>query len=324
MAKPLSHHVRRQLGNLLIDGAFEVGSKLWRALPQARPERYGVHRTADIAYRAGGDPAHLLDVYRPVAASESLRPAVLYIHGGSFRILSKDSHFMIALEFARAGFVVFTMNYRLAPAHPFPAAIEDVADAYRFVVSQARRFGADAERLVVAGESAGANLALGAAVMATYERPELHARRVYEAGVLPSAVLPLCGILQVSDPRRARGRTLPDWVQDRIDAVAEYYLGDGDLAASAERALADPLLVIEGAAPTRPFPPTFASVGSRDPLRDDTLRLERALLRLGVPCEARTYSGEPHAFQAMTFRKQARQQRVDLFSFLERHVGIAA
>jgi acetyl esterase len=318
--RPIGHRIRRQLGNVLIDGTFELGARLWGALPQARPERYGVHRTRDVAYAEGGDPAHRLDVYRPVASAESLRPAVLYIHGGSFRILSKDSHFMIALELARAGHVVFSIDYHLAPAHPFPAAVEDAALAYRYVVSEARRWGADPERIVVAGESAGGNLALAVAVMATYERDEPHARRVFQLGVVPKAVMPLCGILQVSDPGRPRGgKTFPTWLQDRIDACAEYYLGD-DVAPAPSRALADPLCVLEAGAPGRSFPPTFASVGDRDPLLDDTLRLERVLGRYGVPCEARIYPGQVHAFQALTFRPIVRRHWDEALTFLRRHV----
>jgi acetyl esterase len=315
---------RRRLGNLFgffIKNFSELGAAAWAALPHAKPDRYGVHRTSNVAYREGGDEAHLLDVYRPIASSETLRPAVLYIHGGSFRILSKDTHFMIALEFARAGYVVFNINYRLAPDHRFPAAVEDVADAYRWVVNEARRWGADPERLIVAGESAGANLALGIAIMTTYERPEPHARRSYQLGVVPKAVLPLCGIFQVSDPTRSRGRVVPMLLQDRIEALTEHYFGSNDLAASPERALADPLLILEAGPSTRPFPPVFASVGTRDPLEEDTVRLERALKKNGVLCEARIYLDQPHAFQALTFRAAVRKQWDDLFAFLGRHLA---
>lgn len=314
------HALRRRLGSLVIERFFELGSAAWRALPSAQPERHGVHRTTDVAYREDGDPAHLLDVYRPTEPSEGPRPALLYIHGGSFRILSKDSHFMIATALARAGYVVFTINYRLSPAHRFPAAVEDVADAYRFVVQEAPRWDADPSRLVVAGESAGGNLALCATVMATYERPEAYARRVYKLGVVPKAIVPLCGIFQVTDPHRARSQPINTFLQDRVDLCAEDYLGEPLPMPAPERALADPLLLLEGGPPARAFPPTFASVGTRDPLLDDTTRLEAALARLGVPCEARIYPGEPHAFQALTFRPLVQRHWQEVFDFLHRYV----
>ena len=325
MPQGVAHQVRRRVGNVLIDGIFQAGSAAWRALPSADPRRHGVERTADVPYRSsaggGDDRAHLLDVYAPAAGTrEGPAPAVLYVHGGSFRILSKDSHFMMGIAFARAGYVVFNMNYRLAPGCPFPAAVEDVAEAYRWVVEHAARWNADPRRLVVAGESAGGNLALCAAIMATYERPEPYARRVFQSGVVPKAVVPLCGILQVSDPRRARGARPSSLMQDRIDQVAEAYLGEDHTPPSMAQALADPILILEGGRPARPFPATFASVGTRDPLLDDTLRLERTLAAWGVPCEARTYRGQPHAFQALTFRRAVRAHWDDLFTFLAAHV----
>src|SRR5262245_32815181 len=129
MPRTLRQHVRRQVGNVLIDGFFQLGSAAWRSLPVARPDRHGVTRTSNVPYRSGGERAHLLDVYSPAPGAEAKwgpgpPPCVLYVHGGSFRILSKESHFMMATEFAKAGYVVFNINYRLAPRHLFPAAIE--------------------------------------------------------------------------------------------------------------------------------------------------------------------------------------------------------
>jgi acetyl esterase len=276
-------------------------------------------RTTDVPYRGSGNRAHLLDVYRPAGSSATPRPAVLYVHGGSFRILSKESHFMMATEFAKAGYVVFNMNYRLAPRHPYPAALEDVAEAWRWVVENAARWGADPARLIVSGESAGGNLTVALAIMATYERPEPYARRVYSLGVVPKAIVPLCGILQVTRHSRGRKR-LSALIQDRIDAAGEYYLGADHTAHAPERALADPILILESAPPVRPFPPTFASAGTRDPIHVDTLRLQRVLDAWGVACDARLYRGEPHAFQALTFRRSVREQWRALFEFLSSRV----
>ncbi|MFO0635528.1 MAG: alpha/beta hydrolase [Nannocystaceae bacterium] len=88
-------------------------------------------------------------MYRPQGAAES-RPVVLYVHGG-FRVLSKDSHWIMGLAFARAGYVVFNIGYRLAPRHPFPAALQDAAAALAWVHEHAARAGGDASRLVLAG-----------------------------------------------------------------------------------------------------------------------------------------------------------------------------
>src|SRR4051812_31319932 len=89
--RTLRQHVRRQIGNVLIDGFFQLGSAAWRSLPVARPDRHGVTVTRNVPYRSGGDRAHLLDVYSPApqsggrapAAIGVPRPCVLYVHGGS-------------------------------------------------------------------------------------------------------------------------------------------------------------------------------------------------------------------------------------------------
>src|SRR5690606_5988723 len=127
--------------------------------------------------RAG--PEHRLDVYRP-AHAEGPRPVVLYVHGGGFRILSKETHWLMGLYFARRGYVVFNIGYRLAPKHPFPAALEDSADALGWVVQNAHRYGGDPTRLVLAGESAGANLVTSLTLACCYRREEPYARRVFD------------------------------------------------------------------------------------------------------------------------------------------------
>lgn len=298
--------LRRAAGAFLVDGFFRGSSKLAQLHPRARPEKHHVEVVRDVAYLGSGADAHRLDVYRPTRHAGP-RPVVLYVHGGGFRILSKDSHWVMALAFARQGYVVFNINYRLAPQHPFPAALEDCAEAYRWVLEHAAEFGGDPGRLVLAGESAGANLVTALTVAACYERPEAYAKRVFETGVVPVAVLPACGILQVSDVDRfARRRPIAPVVMDRLHEVAHAYL-PRDAEARSDLAMADPLLVVEGATtPTRQLPPFFIPCGTKDPLLDDSRRLGRALERLGAEQRVDIYPGEVHAFHAFVWRPHAR------------------
>jgi acetyl esterase len=268
----------------------------------------------------------LLDVYRLAGHRPGeRRPALLYVHGGGFRILSKDTHWVMGLAFARRGYVVFSINYRLAPAHPFPAAVEDCAQAYRWVVEHAAAWGGDASRLVLAGESAGANLVTSLAVSACFDRPEPHARTVARTGVVPKAVIPACGLLQVSDTERFTRRRpeLPRFLGERIEEVAHAYLGELDRPerrSSGELDLADPLLVLEREeAPTRALPAFFVPCGTADPLLDDSRRLASALRARTVPVEDAYYPGEVHAFHAFVFRAQAQKCWADTFAFLDRH-----
>lgn len=312
---------RMRAGAVVVDNFFRGISRLGKLHPHANPAHHNVDVEHDVIYRDTGLHEHRLDVYRP-RGFEGPRPVVLYIHGGGFRILSKDTHWVMALAFARRGYLVFNISYRLAPLHPYPAALEDACAAYEWVIENAARFGGDISRLVVAGESAGANLATAVTLATAYRRPEEFARRVFETDVRPLVTLPACGILQVSDPQRfTRRKSIPTYVQDRIDEVSAAYLGAARAHEAGGVELADPLVLLErGEQPERPLPPFFAPVGTRDPLLDDTRRLKLALDALGVRCDVRYYPGEMHAFHALVFRPNAIQCWRDTYDFVAEHL----
>jgi acetyl esterase len=312
---PVRSLVTHGLGSLFFEGLSFVG----KLHPEARRHLGSVEIVRDVAYAAaGGHPEHRLDVYRPPGATGT-RPVVLYLHGGGFHTLSKETHWIMALAFARAGYVVCNVSYRLADKHPFPAALEDAVEAFAWAARRAGDFGGDVSRLVFAGESAGANLVTALAVATCFRRPEAYARRAFDLGLVPRAVVAGCGILQVSDPGRfARRRKLPWWVGVMLNDISAGYLR----GARAGAELADPLLVLErGEAPERPLPPFFAFAGTRDPILDDTRRLGAALATLGVEHEVRYYPGEVHAFHALMVREAARQCWRDKLAFLDRQLG---
>src|SRR5262245_53800702 len=278
--------LRMKAGVPVVDGAFRGLSPLGQLHPRANPARHGVEVLRDIPYLATGLAAHTLDVYRPERRDGPL-PVVLYIHGGGFRILSKDTHWIMALAFARRGHVVFNINYRLAPEHRFPAGLEDSCAALLWVRQHAARYGGDPARRALGGESAGATLVTALAVAAAGRRPEPYARAVFDAALQLRAAMPACGILQVSDWERfARRRKLAGYITDRIAEVGIGYLGRPRDGVPLD--LADPLIILEQAGPPeRPLPPFFTFVGTRDPILDDTRRLHAALTRLASPCEIR-------------------------------------
>src|SRR5215470_12772647 len=142
VAMPALKLLRMKAGALVVDNAFRGLSRLGRLDPRADPRRHGVEVIRDIAYLPTGRREHTLDVYRPSERSGPL-PVVLYVHGGGFRILSKETHWLMALAYARRGYVVFNINYRLAPLAPYPAAIADACAAYVWVTRHAGRFGGD-------------------------------------------------------------------------------------------------------------------------------------------------------------------------------------
>ncbi|MEC7518917.1 MAG: alpha/beta hydrolase [Myxococcota bacterium] len=304
--------IRARLVGAALHYGLRAAAAAGKLRPDARLDRYGIEVDYDVPY---GPARHeRLDVYRPASATGR---AALYLHGGGFRILSKDTHWMMAKMLARSGWTVFNADYRLAPQNPFPAAIEDACAALDWVIRNGARYGADPNELLLIGESAGGNLVTALALATTFERPEPWAKKVHAHGVVPRAVAPLCGILEVSNGERyLRDERLPPVVRARIQQVCRAYLGDeGD----EERLFfADPLRVLESPLePARPLPPFFASVGTGDPILDDTRRLHRALERRGVPHEVRYYSREIHAFQALYWTAQGRRSWEDLFAFLD-------
>lgn len=318
--------LRKSVGGKFVIGSFSGLSKLGGLTPLANPRLHGVEVARDIPYVEDGNPHHTLDVYRP----RDLRgpaPVVVYCHGGAFQFLSKDTHWLMGLLFARRGYVVFNLNYRLAPKDKFPAALEDACRATLWVREHCRAYGGDPERLIAAGESAGGNLAAALMVATCYPRPEPYARALWDADVRFRAVLPACGMLQVSDPERfGRRRKLSPFLLDRLVECSHGYLPEGAPPHAVE--LADPLLVIERGPPERPFPPVFTFAGTADPLLDDTRRLKRALDAHGARCEARYYRGGVHAFHALVWDPNARQVWRDKLGLLEHwlaeHPGLIA
>ena len=295
--------------------------------PAARPARHGVEVERDVFY--GDDQRwHRLDIYRPVQRPRPW-PVVFYVHGGAFHLLSKDTHWLMGLVFARFGYLVVNISYRLAPEHPYPAALEDTCAAYRWLAARIVELGGDPARIAVAGESAGGNLITALALTACQRRDEPWARAVFDTGLVPRAVLPFCAILEVSRPERfSQRRRLPRWIDAMIRDASATYLRGHPREPGPATALADPLRVLEEAVAGLPvqrgidraLPPFFAPVGTRDPLLDDTRRLEKALAALRVPCEARYYPGGIHAFHALVWDPAARRCWRDALAFLDRHM----
>lgn len=276
--------------------AHLLHSTLPRVVNRLRTYR-GLRVTENLRY---AEPdACRLDLLRPADATGPL-PAVLHLHGGAFRVFSKDTHGHAAARYARAGFAVVNVDYRLAPQHRFPAAVRDVHRALCWVAERHDELGLDLDRLVFAGESAGANLALGLGLSCLLERPEPWARDVWALGIAPRALHPACGLLQVSDPQRY-GRDLPasailSW---RLPSIVSDYL-DTTVPAPA---YADPLRMLESlparTAFSRPSPAILALCGTADPIADDTRRLIDAGDRLGLDVHAAWFSKGGHGFHLL-------------------------
>lgn len=127
-------------------------------LLKSAPE--GVIIEPDLAYREGDSKAWRLDLVRPKAAGDTPRPAIVFIHGGGWRSGDKRRGYFIsgAQEYAQKGYVCVTVNYRLTGEARFPACIEDVKCAVRWLRANAKKYNIDPDRIGGYGNSAGAHL----------------------------------------------------------------------------------------------------------------------------------------------------------------------
>ena len=144
---------------------------------------------------------------------------------------------------------------------------------------------------------------------------------MFERRVVPRAVLPACGILQVHEPERyIRPKGQPTFIQHAIYNTCDAYLAPAARGPGTE--LASPLTVLEAMAdpPERPLPAWFAPVGDKDPVKVDSARLEAAVARLGGVAEAPVYPGELHAFHAFLWREQARDCWRSMLRFSRAHL----
>jgi acetyl esterase/lipase len=251
---------------LTVDGGIDEARRRLRDLPRApvHPElRVENHQ---IDGPAGPIP---IRVYWPSDIENP--PVTMYFHGGGFAVGDLDTHDGTARNHAvSAGTVVVSVDYRLAPEHPYPAAVDDVWAATRWVAANAGSFGADGSRLAVAGDSAGGTLS---AVVAQLARDNDGPPIAFQLLWYPSAMW------DNSLPSFAENADAPILDNAAIDAFSRWYAGEADLSDP------PPGLAPGRAADLSGLPPAYIAVAGHDPLRDDGARYAELLAAAGVTVE---------------------------------------
>jgi acetyl esterase/lipase len=222
-----------------------------------------------------------------------VRPLVLYFHGGGFVVGNLDlGNWICGSVAAQVGAVVVSVDYRLAPTHRFPAAVEDCYAVLAWAADNAAELGATGP-VGVMGESAGGNLA---AVTCLIARERGGPAVSHQALIYPATDM------TIKDGARATaGRSTPFLSAGELAAYHRHYLGsDGDPA----NPWASPLL----AADHTGLPPALIQVAEHDPLRDDGKRYAAALRAAGVPVRLTEYVGMPHGFVNFPGLSQAAHQ----------------
>ncbi|PJN29611.1 alpha/beta hydrolase [Kitasatospora sp. CB02891] len=223
-----------------------------------------------------------LRVYRP--ERDGRLPVLLYLFGGGWTLGSPDTGDAICRRLTNAvGCVTVSVGYRLAPEHPFPAAVHDVIAGAEWIAANAAELGVDPERIAVGGDSAGGNLA-AALTLAARERggPALRHQLLVYPNTDHAADTP--SVREHDDPLLFNRRSVA-WYWG-------HYLAD---PADGADPLASPLRAPSLAG----LPPATVITAEYDPLRDEGEAYARALRAAGVPVELRRYDGMPHGFFAM-------------------------
>ena len=220
-------------------------------------------------------------VYRP-AGAESPAACVMYIHGGGFVLGSLDSGDQIAAGIAEeVGAIVVSVDYRLAPEHPFPAAPEDCHAALRHVSAKASEFAVDPDRIAIWGDSAGGNLSVATCMLARDRGgPAIAAHAV---------VYPTLIDRPLSRSHREHADS-PGLGADFMDRAWNAYLGEerGEVSAYATP-------IAEGS-DLAGLPPAHVHIAQFDPLADDGRSYVRRLLEAGVDAELHVARDMIHGF----------------------------
>jgi acetyl esterase len=221
-------------------------------------------------------------IYRPV--SGKALPGLVYFHGGGFVLCNLDTHDGVCRSLANgAGCTVVSVDYRLAPEHPFPAGPEDCYAATRFAAERGGELGIDPTRIAIGGDSAGGNLTAVVAQMARDRRgPSLR----YQLLVYPVTD---ARFDTVSYRENAEGYFL---TTNMMKWFWKKYLAD---AADADNAYASPLRAKDLAG----LPPGLCITAEFDPLRDEGEAYAERLRKAGVDCETARYHGMFHGFFGM-------------------------
>jgi acetyl esterase len=259
-----------------------------RTVPSNAATNYlfgGVAAGVRVSERVFPGPASGIPVrvYRPAGLDSCAGPLVVQFHGGGFVFGGIQMGAWACSQVAlRVGAVVVSVDYRLAPVHRFPAAVEDCYAAVAWAAANAAELGAEGP-VGVMGESAGGNLAAVACLLA---RDRGGPRIAHQALLYPATDMTGDGMASAS--ARANPHA-PFLSAAEMTAYRRLYLGaDGDPASP----LASPLR----AASHEGLPPALIQVAEHDPLRDDGAAYAAALRAAGVPVRLTEYVGMPHGF----------------------------
>ena len=260
-------------------GAVEARRLYASAAEVLEPPRAPLPRVESMLLPVGPDTACPARLYAPQPREAGVLPVLLYLHGGGFTVGGLETHDSLCRQLAlRSGVAVVALDYRLAPEHRFPAAVEDSWGAVQWLARHADTLGLDGTRLAVGGDSAGGTLAAVIALMARDAGVPLALQVLITPGTTAHADT-------ASHARYAEGFLLEkagiDWFFDQyIDAAQRTDWRFAPLLADDHADLA----------------PAWIGLAECDPLVDEGVAYADALRMAGVPVALELYKGVTHDF----------------------------
>lgn len=243
-------------------------------------------------------------VYTPktLRTKEGLAPCLVFFHGGGWVIGNLETHDVVCRKLAHEGeLIVISVDYRLAPEHKFPAAVDDAVTATNWIAANASKLGIDAARLMVGGDSAGGNLA---AVVSLHARDHGGAKLAGQVLVYPATEFAR------THASHREPETSILLTHSVIGWFANHYMGDADRSdwrASPARAK-----TLAG------LPPAYVLTAGADPLRDEGDEYAARLKEAGVPVAYKHFPGQFHGFFTMgKLLKQADVAVTDIATWLK-------
>jgi acetyl esterase len=254
-----------------------------RALALANRSRTTVKQTEDRQIEGREGPIGIR-IYWPETGSTAPAPLVVFYHGGGFARGDLETHDPIARAIsAKVEAVVVSVDYRLAPEHPYPAAVHDSFDAAVWSHEHAAELGADPLRIAVAGDSAGGNLAAAVTQLARDAGgPPLKFQLLWYPALT----------FDLSLPSAEENPDGPLLTRNDMELYGRFYLGDA--AADAPSDLPATAAPVNGN--LKGLPPAYIATAQYDPIRDDGTIYAKLLAQAGVPVELHNAQTLAHGY----------------------------
>ncbi len=263
----------------------EFSTKMFEMVMAGMPDSAHVVREDRSVPGPQGAPDVPVLIYRPARSSGTL-PALFWIHGGGYVIGDAQQDDIVVRDIVEAvGCVVVSVDYRLAPEHPFPAPVEDCYAALKWTAEHAGELGIDRSRIAVGGSSAGGGLAAGLVLLAR-DRGEVPV-------IFQLLIYPMLDDRDTTLSSEAFAEA-PVWTRQSNRNGWRAYLGE-----AAGGPNVSPYAAAARATNLSGLPPTYMAVGSHEVFLDEDIEYAQRLLRAGIPVELHVYPRTFHGWDAL-------------------------